>query len=61
MKKLLFAIGFIASQIHGLIDNVQFAVPYSFLVVWIIAAFEKSESTDFIETNKIITYQKAVD
>lgn len=60
-EKLLFAIGFIASQIHGLIDNVQFAVPYSFLVVWIIAAFEKSESTDFIETNKIITYQKAVD
>lgn len=61
LEKRLLIIGFIASQVHGLIDNVQFAVPYSFLIVWIMASFENSEDSDFIETNHIFTYQKAVD
>lgn len=61
LEKRLLLIGFIASQVHGLIDNVQFAVPYSFLIVWLIGAFENSNETDFIETNHIFSYQKAVD
>ena len=47
LEKWLFLIGYVASQIHGLIDNVQFSVPYSVLIVLFLAVFENSE----IETN----------
>ncbi len=40
-KKLIF-IGYIATQIHGLIDNVQFAVPYSVLIPIIFVVLEKA-------------------
>ncbi len=43
LEKSLFLIGYLASQIHGLIDNVQYAVPYSILMVLFLALFEKAE------------------
>lgn len=43
LEKYLFLIGYIASQAHGLIDNVQYAVPYSILIALILAIFETSE------------------
>ena len=43
LEKYLFLIGYLASQIHGLIDNVQFAVPYSVLMVLFLAVFETSQ------------------
>lgn len=48
LEKSLFMIGYIASQIHGLIDNVQYAVPYSLIMVIFFAIWENSEKqTDF--------------
>lgn len=43
LEKYLFLIGYLASQAHGLIDNVQYAVPYSIMIVIILAVFETSE------------------
>jgi O-antigen ligase len=43
LEKSLFIIGYAAAQIHGLIDNVQYAVPFSLLMVIIFALWEKSE------------------
>jgi O-antigen ligase len=48
LEKSLFIIGYLASQIHGLIDNVQYAVPYSLIMVIFFAIWENSEKeTDF--------------
>jgi O-antigen ligase len=48
LEKSLFIIGYFASQIHGLIDNVQYAVPYSLIMVIFFAIWENSEKqTDF--------------
>jgi len=48
LEKYLLIIGYIATQVHGLIENVQYAVPYSILIVAILAVFETSEkSTEF--------------
>lgn len=48
LEKSLFIIGYLASQIHGIIDNVQYAVPYSLLMVIIFAIWENSElKTEF--------------
>jgi O-antigen ligase len=50
LEKYLFLIGYLASQAHGLIDNVQYAVPYSIMIVFILAIFETSEKkTSFVE------------
>jgi hypothetical protein len=43
LEKFLLLIGYLASQAHGLIDNVQYAVPYSVLIVLFLAVFETSE------------------
>ncbi len=40
LEKQLIFVGYIATQIHGLIDNVQFSVPYSFLIVFIFVIIE---------------------
>ncbi|MBE0700458.1 MAG: O-antigen ligase family protein [Acholeplasmataceae bacterium] len=40
LEKKLFMIGFLASQVHGLIDNVQYAVQYSVLIVLVFAVWE---------------------
>ncbi|RJX25054.1 MAG: O-antigen ligase domain-containing protein [Acholeplasma sp.] len=52
LEKFLFLIGYLASQAHGLIDNVQYAVPYSVLIVIILAVFETSEKTTSFESKK---------
>ena len=52
LEKYLFLIGYLASQAHGLIDNVQYAVPYSILIVTILAFFDTSEKkTSFATQN----------
>jgi len=43
LEKSLFLIGYLATQIHGLIDNVQFSVPYSVLIVLFLATWENSD------------------
>lgn len=43
LEKSLFLIGYIATQVHGLIDNVQYAVPYSVLIVLFLSIYETSE------------------
>jgi hypothetical protein len=52
LEKYLFLIGYLASQAHGLIDNVQYAVPYSVMIIFILVIFETSEKqTSFNEIN----------
>lgn len=43
LEKFLFLIGYLASQAHGLIDNVQYAVPYSVLIVLFLSVFETAQ------------------
>lgn len=43
LEKSLFIIGYIATQVHGLIDNVQYAVPYSVLIVLFLSIYETSD------------------
>lgn len=50
LEKFLFLIGYLASQAHGLIDNVQYAVPYSVLIVIILAVFETSRKRTSFES-----------
>ncbi|MCF7931525.1 MAG: O-antigen ligase family protein [Acholeplasmataceae bacterium] len=53
LEKSLFIIGYIATQVHGLIDNVQYAVPYSVLIVLFLSIYETSEKqTSFEVINK---------
>lgn len=49
LEKYLFVIGYLASQIHGLIDNVQFAVPYSVLMVLFLSIFETAQKKTSFE------------
>lgn len=49
LEKYLFVIGYLASQVHGLIDNVQFAVPYSVLMVLFLVIFETSQKKTSFE------------
>ena len=52
LEKSLFLIGYVATQVHGLIDNVQYAVPYSVLIVIILSVYETSEvKTSFDKKN----------
>ena len=41
-EKSLFIIGYVATQVHGLIENVQYSVPYSVIIVLVLAIFETS-------------------
>jgi O-antigen ligase len=50
LEKGLFMLGYIASQIHGLIDNVQYALPYSILMVFFLVIFETSNQNSSFET-----------
>lgn len=50
LEKFLFLIGYFASQVHGLIDNVQYAVPYSILIVLFLAIFETSSRQTHFES-----------
>ena len=57
LEKYLFLIGYIASQVHGLIDNVQYAVPYSIIIVMVLALFETSQKeTSFELVNQRFHY-----
>ncbi len=57
LEKYIFIIGYIATQVHGLVENVQYSVPYSILIVIIIAIFETSErKTDFSLVNKVYVF-----
>ncbi len=48
LEKSLFMIGYAAAQIHGLIDNVQYAVSFSLLIVIIFVLWENSDKqTEF--------------
>lgn len=49
LEKSLFLIGYIATQIHGFVENVQYAVPYSVLLVLILTSFETSEKKTSFE------------
>ncbi|MDO9629856.1 MAG: O-antigen ligase family protein [Acholeplasmataceae bacterium] len=49
VEKYLFLIGFIASQLHGLVDNVQYSIPFSVFIVVILAIFETSEKKTSFE------------
>ncbi len=53
LEKFLFLIGYLASQAHGLIDNVQYAVPYSILIVLILAIFETAERKTMFESKQL--------
>ncbi len=56
LESKLILVAFIAVQIHGLIDNIQFSVPYSFLVAMLFPLLENSPiKTYFIKTGR--TYQ----
>ncbi|MFA7588725.1 MAG: O-antigen ligase family protein [Acholeplasmataceae bacterium] len=52
-EKWLFMIGYLASQIHGLIDNVQYAVPYSVIMIVVFSIWEKAPiETEFYLINQ---------
>jgi hypothetical protein len=51
-EKQLILIGYIATQLHGLIDNVQFSVPYSFLIPIIFAVIETSTKETSFKLDK---------
>lgn len=58
LEKNLFIIGYLATQIHGLIENVQYSVPYSVLIVIILSIFETAKHpTDFEMVNGIYHLQ----
>ena len=53
LEKKLFLIGYLASQVHGLIDNVQYAVPYSVLIVIFFAVWETAgRQTAFVPDSR---------
>lgn len=48
LEKSLFMIGYLASQIHGIIDNVQYVVAYSVILIIIFSIWENSNTqTEF--------------
>jgi len=62
LEKQLIFIGYIATQVHGLIDNVQYSVPYSFLIVFIFVMIEKAETpTVFREEGHKFIYDPLLD
>jgi O-antigen ligase len=62
LEKQLIFIGYIATQIHGLIDNVQYSVPYSFLIVYIFVMIEKSDvETVFRKEGRKFIYDPNLD
>ncbi|MFU8792558.1 MAG: O-antigen ligase family protein [Acholeplasmataceae bacterium] len=53
LEKKLIMVGYIATQIHGLIDNVQFSVPFS---VWIVMVFAMIETAPKSTVFKRVKY-----
>jgi O-antigen ligase len=53
---ILFMIGYLATQIHGLIENVQFSVPYSILIAVILSVYETNEHKTEFELSSINHY-----
>lgn len=43
LEKQLIFIGYVATQLHGLLDNVQFSVPYSLIIVMIFPIIETAK------------------
>lgn len=43
LEKSLFIIGYVATQVHGLVENVQYSVPYSIIIVLVLAIYETSQ------------------
>lgn len=62
LEKSLILFGYIATQIHGLIDNVQYSVPYSVMIVVIFSIIETSEKETVFElkNNKYITIENEI-
>ncbi len=57
--RLLF-VSFIAVQIHGLIDNIQFSVPYSLLIAMLFPLIENTNvKTHFKKTGRTFTYDSS--
>ena len=52
LEKQLIFIGYIASQLHGLVDNVQFAVPYSLIIVMIFPIIETAKKQTIFRLEK---------
>lgn len=58
LEKYIFIIGYLATQAHGLIENVQYSVPYSILIAITLALFENTEKkTEFILSNGIYIFE----
>jgi len=49
LEKSLFIIGYVATQVHGLIDNVQYAIPYSVMLVLLLSIYETAEKESSFE------------
>lgn len=58
--KLIF-VAIVAVQIHGLIDNIQFSVPYSFLVAMLFPLIENtSVKTVFVKKGRTYTFEPSL-
>lgn len=51
LEKSLFLIGYLATQIHGLIDNTQYSVMYSVLVLLFLSIWETSPKQTIFKLN----------
>ncbi len=59
LEMRLILVAFIAVQIHGLIDNIQFSVPYSFLVAMLFPLIENTPvKTHFIRTGRTFHFDE---
>lgn len=58
-EKYLFLFAYIATQMHGLIENVQYSVPYSIFLVIILSSFEtfKEDTQFYIHDNEYLSIQ----
>ncbi|QWB95473.1 O-antigen ligase family protein [Mycoplasmatota bacterium] len=52
LEKQLIFIGYIATQLHGLLDNVQFSVPYSLIIVMIFPIIETAKKQTVFKKEK---------
>ena len=59
LEMRLILVAFIAVQIHGLVDNIQFSVPYSFLVAMLFPLLENTSiKTGFIKNGRTFQYHE---
>lgn len=60
LEMRLICVAFIAVQIHGLVDNVQFSVPYSFLIAMLFPLLENTSiTTRFIKEKRAFVYDSS--